>query len=196
MTIFPVVMQISESDDKLKKKEKIKSLKRAARYALGISARKSGVILGELNKDKNGAPIPFNGNYWSISHKLKFVAGVIGKAKIGIDIEEIKPRSKLLFKYIATEEEWKLSKDKSWNTFFRYWTAKEATLKAVGIGITKLKNCKIISVPDENTINVNYTDTLFKVEQLFYKNHIVSLVKNHNNIEWTVIEDNDAFLLK
>ncbi len=135
--------------------------------------------------------MPFNGNYWSISHKLKFVAGVIGKEKIGIDIEEIKPRSKLLFKYIATEEEWKLSKDKSWNTFFRYWTAKEATLKAVGIGITKLKNCKIISVPDENTINVNYTDTLFKVEQLFYKNHIVSLVKNHNNIEWTVIEDKE-----
>ncbi|MDY6861495.1 MAG: 4'-phosphopantetheinyl transferase superfamily protein [Thermodesulfobacteriota bacterium] len=188
MTIFPVVMSVTGDGYKLKGKEKIEMQRRTAREALAHSSRKSGVILKELNKDKKGAPIPICGNYWSISHKSNFVAAVTGKERIGIDIEEIKPRSKLLFNYIAKEEEWELDKDRSWNTFFRYWTAKEAVLKASGTGINKLKDCKIMEIPDGNNINLKYEDDLFRVEQLFYKNHIVAVVKNNNKIEWSILD--------
>jgi 4'-phosphopantetheinyl transferase len=89
---------------------------------------------------------------------------------------------------VASDEEWAL-KEKSWDTLFRYWTAKEATLKVIGIGISGLKTCRIISVPDENHISLDYKGQVFLVEQLRYKNHIVSVLKDDNQIEWVILDD-------
>ena len=189
VTLFPVILPVIEDISKLPGKEKVALLSRVSRGALKLSAEKSGVIVGELYKDENDVPIPFSNYYWSVSHKPKYVAAVISNNKIGIDIEEIQLRSESLFSYVATGEEWELSQEKSWDTLFRYWTAKEATLKAIGIGISGLKTCRIISVPDEGHIILDYQNRLFKVEQLRYKNHIVSVLKDNNQIEWIIPED-------
>jgi len=189
MTLFPVILPVVEAGHKLSGKEKVAELSRVSREALRLSAEKSGVMLGELMKNEDDVPCPFDGNYWALSHKSKYVTAVVSKGMIGIDIEEIRPRSESIFSLVASDEEWELSQDKSWGTFFRYWTAKEAVLKAVGIGIGGLKVCRIISVPDENHIVLNYRDSLFQVEQLNYKNHIVSVIKNNNEIEWVIVED-------
>lgn len=189
VTLFPVILPVIEDISKLPGKEKVALLSRVSREALKLSAEKSGVIVGELYKDENDVPIPFSNYYWSVSHKPKYVAAVISNNKIGIDIEEIQLRSESLFSYVATGEEWELSQEKSWDTLFRYWTAKEATLKAIGIGISGLKTCRIISVPDEGHIILDYQNRLFKVEQLRYKNHIVSVLKDNNQIEWIIPED-------
>ena len=186
MILFPVVLTIPEAVNNLRGKEKVAFLKRSAREALRLSAEKSGVILGELKKDRDGFPHPFDGNYWSLSHKPRCVAAVIGRERIGIDVEEIKSRSILLFDYLATEEEWKLSKEKSLDTFFRYWTAKEATLKSVGRGIGELKRCRIISIRKRDHFVLEYRGRFFSVEQLSYQNHIISVVKDNNVIEWTL----------
>ena len=187
MTLFPVVMPVIEAGYKLSGKEKVAHLSRIAREALRQSAEKSGVQLGGLLKDERGTPCPVAGNYWSLSHKPKYVAAVVSQNKVGIDIEEMKPRTESLFAHVASDEEWEL-KEKSWDTFFRYWTAKEATLKVIGIGISGLKTCRIISVPDENHISLDYKGQVFLVEQLRYKNHIVSVLKNDNQIEWVVLD--------
>jgi 4'-phosphopantetheinyl transferase len=190
MTLFPVILPVSEAGNKLSGKEKVAELSRISREALRLSAEKSGVMLGELTKNEDDVPCPFDGNYWSLSHKPKYVTAVISKEMIGIDIEEIRPRSfESIFSLVASDEEWELSSDRTWHTFFRYWTAKEAVLKGVGIGIGGLKACRIISVPDENHIVLNYRGRLFRVEQLSYKNHIVSIVKNDNEVEWVIAED-------
>ena len=189
MTLFPVILPVIEDINKLPGKEKVALLSRVSREALKLSAEKSGVIVGELYKDKNDVPLPFSNHYWSVSHKSKYVAAVISNNRIGIDIEEIKPRSESLFSYVATGEEWELSKEKSWDTLFRYWTAKEATLKAIGIGISGLKTCQIISVPDADHIVLSYRDRFFQVEQLRYKNHIASILKDNNKIEWIIPEE-------
>lgn len=186
MTLFPVVMPVTEVGHKPSGKEKIAYLSRIAREALKLSAEKSGVRLGELLKDEKGVPCPIAGNYWSLSHKAKYVAAVVSKDKVGIDIEEMKPRAESLFAHVASDEEWEL-KEKSWDTLFRYWTAKEATLKVIGIGISGLKTCRIISVPDENHITLDYKGQFFLVEQLRYKNHIASVLKDDNQIEWIVL---------
>jgi len=188
MTLFPVVMPVIEVVHKPSGQDKVDHLSRSAREALKLSAEKSGVRLGELRKDEKGVPCPVNGNYWSLSHKSKYVAAVVSNGKVGIDIEEMKPRDELLFAHVASDEEWKL-KEKSWDTFFRYWTAKEAALKVIGIGISWLKTCRIISVPDENHIVLDYKGQVFLVEQLRYQNHIVSVLKNNNQIEWVIPED-------
>jgi len=188
MTLFPVVMPVTEVGHEPSGKEKVDHLSRSAREALKLSAEKSGVRLGELLKDEKGAPCPVAGNYWSLSHKPKYVAAVVSKDKVGIDIEEMKPRAESLFAHVASDEEWEL-KERSWDILFRYWTAKEAALKVIGIGISGLKTCRIISVPDEDHIILDYKGQFFLVEQLRYQNHIVSVLKDDNQIEWVVPED-------
>jgi 4'-phosphopantetheinyl transferase len=188
MTLFPVVMPVIEAGHKPSGKEKVDHLSQIAREALKVSAEKSGVRLGELLKDERGVPCPVAGNYWSLSHKPKYVAAVVSKDKVGIDIEEMKPRAESLFAHVASDEEWEL-KEKSWDNFFRYWTAKEAALKVIGIGISGLRTCRIISVPDDNHITLDYKGQFFLVEQLRYKNHIVSVLKDDNQIEWVVLDE-------
>jgi 4'-phosphopantetheinyl transferase len=201
MTLFPVVMPVhlqtkgnhnSPCPSYLKRgglsgPEKVDYLSRIAREALRLSAQKTGVRLGKLPKDENGVPCPVAGIYWSLSHKPKYVAAVVSKDKVGIDIEEIKPRDELLFARVASDEEWEL-KERSWDTLFRYWTAKEAILKIIGIGIGGLKICRITSVPNENHITLDYKGQFFLVEQLRNNNHIVSVLKNDNQIEWVVLD--------
>jgi 4'-phosphopantetheinyl transferase len=187
MTLFPVVMPVIEAGRKPSGKEKVDHLSQIAREALKVSAHKSGVRLGELPKDKNGGPCPVAGIYWSLSHKPKYVAAVVSKNRIGIDIEEIKPRVESLFARVASDEEWEL-KEKSWDTLFRYWTAKEAILKVIGIGIGGLRICRITSVPDENHITLDYKGQISLVEQLRHKNHIISVLQDDNQIEWVVLD--------
>jgi len=188
MTLFPVIMPVIKAGHKLSGKEKVDHLSRIAREALKLSAEKSRVRLGELLKDEKGVPCPVAGNYWSLSHKPKYVAAVVSKDKVGIDIEEMKPRAESLFAHVASDEEWEL-KERSWDILFRYWTAKEVILKVIGIGISGLKTCRITSVPDENHITLDYKGQFFLVEQLRYKNHIVSVLKDDNQIEWVVLDE-------
>lgn len=189
MTLFPVILPVAEAVNKLSGKDKVARLSRISREALRLSAVKSGVVLEELRKNDEDIPCPCDGNYWSVSHKPRCVAAVVGRESIGIDIEEIKPRPKSIFDLVASDEEWELSADRSWDTFFRYWTAKEAALKAVGIGIGGLKACRVITVPDDSHIILNYKDRIFRVGQLHYGNHIISVLKNSNEVEWIIEED-------
>jgi len=187
MTLFPVIMPVVEPTHRLSGERKLDHLSRIAREALMLSAERTGVTLTELRQDKNGAPCPVSGNYWSVSHKPKYVAAVVSRARTGIDIEETKPRTESLFAYLAGDEEWKLTR-KSWHTFFRYWTAKEATLKAIGIGIAGLKTCRVVSIPDESHIILDYKGQTFIVEQIRHDNHIASVVKDDNQIEWVILD--------
>ncbi|UCG83279.1 MAG: 4-phosphopantetheinyl transferase family protein, partial [Dehalococcoidia bacterium] len=90
---------------------------------------------------------------------------------------------------VASEEEWEMGGGKDWGTFFRYWTAKEAVLKAAGIGIGGLKKCRVTSIPDDNNIVLNYKDQLFKVEHKYYRNHVASILKGDNEVHWVIVED-------
>jgi 4'-phosphopantetheinyl transferase len=191
MTLFPVILPVIEAGNGLSGEEKVARLSRIAREALRLSAERSGVMLGDPVKDEDDVPCPSNGTHWSISHKPKGVAAVVSDERIGIDIEEIEPRSEQVFNLVASDEEWELSEDRSWNTFFRYWTAKEAVLKAVGIGIGGLKKCRVISIPDEYHIVLDYKDQLFRVGQQYHNNHIISVLKDDNEIQWVIARDFD-----
>ncbi len=188
MTLYPVVMPVKEATDNLSGRELSTRLSELARQALRMSAERSGVNLGELLKDDEGRPCPDSGNYWSLSHKPRCVAAVVSRDRVGIDVEEMKPRTEPLFSYVAGDGEWGLV-DKSWDTFFRYWTAKEATLKVIGIGIGGLKACRVTAVPDEKHIFLDYRGDSFLVEQLRHKNHIIAVVKGDNDIEWVLLNN-------
>ena len=195
MTLFPVVMPVIEAECKPSGKEAVDRLSWIAREALKASAQKSRVKLGELLKDGNGVPCPVDGIYWSLSHKPMYVAAVVSNDKVGIDIEQVKPRTESLFARVAGDAEWEL-KEKSWDTLFRYWTAKEAVLKVIGIGIGGLRTCRITSVLDDNHITLDYRGRLFLVEQLRHNNHIVSVLKDNNDIDWIIMEEPGSRVLE
>ena len=132
--LYPVVLAVPPERRLLKGREKVRYLSRHARRALALSAGKTGTVLQHLPKDQDGVPLPVNGIHWSLSHKSEFVAAVTASRPVGIDIEAIRPCSEGLFKRIAQSQEWSLVDPVSTETFFRFWTAKEAVLKATGIG--------------------------------------------------------------
>ena len=156
-TLHPVILAVPETDRALHRREKVKALGRQARRALGLSARFSAVPLDmeTLAKDDLGAPMPQGSIYWSLSHKEFFVAAVTAPHPVGIDIEMIKPVKDELYGRIADAQEWVLAADKNPVAFFRFWTAKEAVLKAIGKGMTALAGCRITQIPNDSQMRLS-----------------------------------------
>jgi len=184
-TLYPVILAVPHTAKALTPKERVKFLSRHARRALEMSAEKSSIRLETLEQDERNAPLPFNGTHWSITHKNEYVGAVVCPSPTGIDIEKICRRSESLFRKTADEAEWALA-DKTFTTFFRYWTAKEAVLKAAGIGLRDLSKCRISRVLGPHHLDVEYDGNNWQVEHNFFNSHIASIVKNDFVIEWTI----------
>ena len=184
-TLFPVILAVPDKIQQLTGRKRVSFLSKHARKALEISAKKSHVQLRNLKKDEKGVPLPFNGNYWSLTHKLKYVAAVIASTPIGIDIEKIRSCSKALFRKTARDSEWELSDTDPFILFYRYWTSKESVLKASGTGIRDLSKCRIIRIIDDNHLVIDYRNQEWLIEHFYFDEHIASVVKNDFNVEWT-----------
>jgi 4'-phosphopantetheinyl transferase len=184
--IYPVLLAVPDHAKNMKGREKVIFLSEHARKALKISAEYNGIEILSLPKDDHGMPLPFHGRFWSVTHKPLYVGGIIAPAKTGIDIEEIKPCSEGLFGKTASDSEWNLSADpRSYELFFRFWTAKEAVLKATGIGISGLLKCKIIEIPDALHLILHYQNRLWIVEHCFFDGHIATTVmQDGSDIHW------------
>jgi len=184
--IYPVILSVPEKDRQLTGRDKVASLSRHARRALEISARKIGIAIADLQKDAKGAPLPFDGNYWSLTHKPQYVGGVMATNRVGIDIEKIRSCSDALFKKVADPGEWDLADETSFTFFFRYWTSKECVLKAAGTGIRDLSKCRIVRIIDDNSIEIDYQGKRWHVEHAFFDGHIASVVKNGCDVQWVL----------
>jgi len=154
----PVIMEVPASARQLKGRETARALSQHARVALMLSAELSGVILGSLTKSERGAPLPSGGIYWSLSHTVEYVAAVTAPHPVGIDIEKIQPFTPALQERLAGRREWELAEIVDDVLFCRYWTAKEALLKAVGIGLGGLKECNIMEIRDDRHLRLLYDE--------------------------------------
>jgi len=187
-TLFPVILPVPDEVRNFQPRERVIFLSQHARQALQIAAEKSGVRLGEVLKDDQGVPQPWGGIHWSISHKTRYVCGVVAPLPIGIDIERVRDFSEGLFQKTATAREWALAdmETDAVMAFFRFWTAKEAVLKATGIGIKDLLKCRVQQIVDDRHLQIRYDDRDWLIEHFFFDDHVASIVKSSFQIEWTV----------
>jgi 4'-phosphopantetheinyl transferase len=191
-TIHPVILRVPSFEQGLTGKEKVTFLSAFARKALFMSASESNVVLEKMNKNADGAPLPYNGVYWSISHKSTYVVGVVASNPIGIDIERIRPVDFALYNKIADLDEWGLGGEKGdLHLFFRYWTAKETVLKAAGEGLKALSSCHIDRVIDDRRLVVHHGDQEWLIEQYGVEGHLVSVIKKNWHVTWHVAENVD-----
>ncbi|MBN1930944.1 MAG: 4'-phosphopantetheinyl transferase superfamily protein [Desulfobacterales bacterium] len=188
-TIYPVILFVPYSKQQLKGRDRVAFLSRHARRALRISSLKSGIGFIETFKDKNGMPLPFGGNYWSLTHKPKYVGAVVAAGRIGIDIEEIRQCSQSLFEKIATDREWELTDANPDILFFRYWTSKECILKYAGTGLKDLSKCRIAEVIDDYHLVIRFRENNFLISHHYFDNHIVSIISDDFQIKWIFIPE-------
>ena len=135
--------------------------------SLHASGQKFGFFPEKLEKGENGQPLPSNNIFWSVSHKDEYTAGLVSKSIAGIDVEKIKNISLPLFNRIVSQKEKKCFKtDEDKIIFFRCFTAKEAVLKAVGVGLVGLSHISVIKVEDFLNMLLKYKNKEYKVQVL------------------------------
>ncbi len=187
MTIYPVIMPVTTGARRLSGRDKVAALSELARAALRVSADRAGIVLGELAQDGEGIPLPSGDYAWSVSHKPRYVAAVAGRGSAGIDIEQIRPRHRDIFPYVAGDAEWALFGGRSWLGLYRCWTAKEAVVKSAGIGLAGLKSCRVLDVPDATSVTLSFQGRRYQVAQRQHDGHVAAVVRNGRPVQWVVL---------
>lgn len=80
--------------------------------------------------------------FFSLSHSKDFVLLAISDHEVGCDIEYMKEPNLDIAKRFFVKEEYDsiLASKNQKETFYKYWTIKEAYLKCVGVGLSKPLN--------------------------------------------------------
>lgn len=188
MTLTPVILAVPPSNA-ARSPEHVRKQRDVAREALRRCAALCGAPSDGWSQRPDGAPLPNGPFYWSISHKPQFAAAVIADVPVGIDIEHVVPRERLLHDALAGDDEWSVMGNRSWHSFFRLWTAKEAVLKANGMGIGQFGACRVAEAPTADRLTLDYHGGLWPVRQWFHADHVVAvatIAEDHRDVRWMI----------
>ena len=110
-------------------------------------ARVTGRAAGELEffEQAGGKPRLVDGDGWdfNVSHAGEYVAVVVGRGAVGIDLEKLRPvreMTALVRRYFHADEAraWEaLEGREKEEGFFALWSAREAAMKCCGLGLAK-----------------------------------------------------------
>ncbi len=187
--LHAVIMPVSQDIRRLSGKEKKLALSRHARLALTLSAALSSVALDLklLKKGERGEPLPSGGVYWSLSHTSDFVAAVVAPHPIGIDIEKVKPCSAALQARISGGNEWELADTIDDALVCRFWTAKEAVLKAIGAGLAGLDKCVVTEITDDRHMRLRFESDTWVVSHCSHAfHHIAAITSAAEGVRWHI----------
>lgn len=139
-----------------------------------------------VKRDKNNKPYVENtlGLKFNISHTEGLVLLAFFKREVGVDVEKInyKFEFKDILENCFTRDEI-INIDNNIDSFYRYWTAKEAYLKCDGIGLIRnLKEIEIISFENEFIeINDCKRNTINRLKSLNYDDKYVGAIYLEEN---------------
>ncbi len=187
MILHPVILPVPQ-DAPVRTSAHVRRQRDAARLALHRCAKRSRAPLEGWTKNADDVPLPNAGFHWSVSHSRHWAAAVIMDRPVGIDIEHVVPRERGLHSALAGDAEWELMGDRSWLSFFRLWTAKEATLKANGTGISRFSACQLVEVRDEDHLAFDYGGRTWHIEHFYHADHIAAVTCGREGVDWFVLE--------
>lgn len=118
------------------------------RLLLGYALQQEGGSLNALHHllyEAEGRPYLEQGGVFSIAHSRGVVACAWAPSgALGLDVEVPRTIQREHFRHCFTDTEWAaIQADASLDTFYHYWTAKEAVLKAQGWGLGHLQEVQI-----------------------------------------------------
>ena len=116
----------------------------------------SGLEPWIADKGPYGNPLPRDGWHISKSHCQDRVAAALARAPVGVDVESIRLSKLSQWKRVVDDAEREILGEVDALAFTRLWTAKEAILKADGIGIGGLSKCRLIGVPGPNRLTFRH----------------------------------------
>jgi 4'-phosphopantetheinyl transferase len=157
------------------------------RRALRRAALCVGAPCDGWQQRESGAPIPNDGWHWSVSHTRFWAAAVVGRGAVGIDVEQVRPRRMAIWNEIGGDEEWSVAGERNWENFYRIWTAKEAILKAHGMGVGYVREVHLTGRVEHERFALRFDGGLHAVEQLCVADHVASVVCGPAGTEWMVV---------
>lgn len=83
------------------------------------------------------------GVFFNLSHSGEWTVIAISDNEVGVDIQQVKPLDMRLAKRFFAQDEWRQIEeagDGATELFYRFWTVKEAYLKALGTGLNRPLN--------------------------------------------------------
>ncbi|MBG0742076.1 4'-phosphopantetheinyl transferase superfamily protein [Cylindrospermopsis raciborskii LB2897] len=127
-----------------------------SRY-LNVEAKAIEFEYEERGKPLLGFKFKYSGICFNLSHSQQLaLCGVTHHIPIGVDIESIRHTSDIenLAKRFFSVREYEVIKsvppEQQQQVFFRYWTCKEAYLKAIGKGLSELSQVEIELTPNKS----------------------------------------------
>lgn len=149
-----------------------------------VSAILKNKYIGEYHLNEFGKPVS-DKVFFNISHSHGYIALVIDRVPVGIDIERIRPVEEDLRNYISNEEEKKYIHDDE--SFFEIWTNKESLVKANGNGI----NQKVNAIPG---LPINekrtYDNKTFFNKTIKYQNLVITVSREQSeDFDLNIIEE-------
>lgn len=164
-TLHVVVRRTPDQDPSVPTPQRVAAQRRGAREALAEAAVAAGCPDAIFEKaSPRGAPLPTAGGWhWSITHDAALVAAAVWRhGPVGVDVEAIVLRRRLLVERVADAEERALLGESPPDRlldaegFARLWTAKEAVLKAERIGLPGLGDCRLEAVHGPGRTELSY----------------------------------------
>ena len=146
---FIALLPTPDQDPSLPARERVAAQSAGARRALAQAADAAECAAMVFHKHDD-VPQPWRGWYWSVSHDDTWVLGALARAPLGVDLERVTLRRAALRAAVLDEEERALLGEVDALGFTRLWTAKEAVLKAAGVGLTRLSHCRLTATPHPN----------------------------------------------
>ncbi len=152
-----------------------------------MSADRAGLSLSRLEKGAQGQPIPQDGVHWSLTHKPDWVGAVAARQPVGIDLERVKPVRDGMFTKVASESDWDLVGGATEATFYQLWTAKEAVVKAEGVGFAGFSHCRVDGPVEADTLKILYETRMYTITFKRLDEHIAALTCLSDQVKWQVV---------
>lgn len=184
--LYPVLLKVPEETNVSDPKGRAAVLSRLARKALQMSADRAGVVLERLEKGEKGQPLPEKGIFWSLTHKTGWVGAVAAKKPVGIDLERIKPIRDGMFAKVATKSDWNLVGGVNQASFFQLWTAKEAVVKAEGVGFSGFSRCRVGGPIEADILKILYETRAYTITFKRFDGHIAAITSAPDQVNWQV----------